>query len=106
VLRKGKQCRERWICTLDPGLKKSQWTRQEDIEFLKKWLKHGNQWKRIADTIPDRGESQIKNHFKLILRRESLEDIQNDQAALRQAIKTRVLKRLRDSQSEDSDNDN
>jgi hypothetical protein len=95
VLRKGKQCRERWMCTLDPAIRRGEWTVREEISFLRKWLKLGNCWKKIANITEDRGESQCKNRFKLILRREGLEDIANDYTQLKLIIKTNVLKRLR-----------
>lgn len=70
--RNGKQCRERWLTALDPSIKKSQWTLREDQEFLEQWLKLGNKWREIANIIEGRTESQVKNRFKLILRREHI----------------------------------
>jgi hypothetical protein len=66
--RNGKQCRERWLNALDPAINKGSWSNNDDIDFLKKWLKIGNKWKEIADQTPGRTESQVKNRFKLILR--------------------------------------
>jgi len=43
---------------------------QEDIEFLERWLQLGNKWREIANLIDGRTESQVKNRFKLILRRD------------------------------------
>lgn len=83
VHRNGKQCRERWLNALDPNINKGSWSTQDDIDFLKHWLKIGNKWKEIADKIPGRTESQVKNRFKLILRHEQLEKVRNDYNALK-----------------------
>lgn len=70
--RNGKQCRERWLTALDPTINKKQWSQPEDLDFLEKWLKVGNKWREIANLIEGRTESQVKNRFKLILRREHI----------------------------------
>ena len=52
--RMGKQCRERWHNHLNPMVKKSAWTREEDNlirEYHKKW---GNQWAKISKKLPGR----------------------------------------------------
>ena len=71
--RNGKQCRERWLTALDPSINKKQWSLQEDVDFLEKWLDVGNKWREIANLIEGRTESQVKNRFKLILRREHIQ---------------------------------
>lgn len=71
-LRNGKQCRERWLTALDPSINKSQWSLQEDRDFLEQWLTLGNKWREISYLIEGRTESQVKNRFKLILRREHI----------------------------------
>jgi hypothetical protein len=71
--RNGKQCRERWLTALDPSINKKQWSLKEDIDFLEKWLAVGNKWREIANLIEGRTESQVKNRFKLILRREHIQ---------------------------------
>ena len=70
TIRNGKQCRERWLTALDPSINKARWGAAEDVEFLEKWLVYGNKWRDIATMINGRTESQVKNRFKLILRRE------------------------------------
>jgi len=34
IIRHGKQCRERWNNHLDPSLKKSEWSTEEDVILL------------------------------------------------------------------------
>mmetsp|Transcript_37682 Transcript_37682/g.57716 ORF Transcript_37682/g.57716 Transcript_37682/m.57716 type:complete len:95 (+) Transcript_37682:2997-3281(+) len=70
--RSGKQCRERWITALDPSINKQQWTLKEDCKFLNEWLNFGNKWKEITKLMVGRTESQVKNRFKLLLRKEGI----------------------------------
>lgn len=81
--RNGKQCRERWLTALDPSINKSQWSLKEDLEFLEKWLRVGNRWREIANLIEGRTESQVKNRFKLILRREHIQQNSTDPEQLK-----------------------
>jgi hypothetical protein len=86
IQRNGKQCRERWITSLDPSINKSQWSMKEDIEFLELWINLGNKWREIANMIDGRTESQIKNRFKLLLRREHIQQSKIDPNQLRSII--------------------
>ena len=93
--RNGKQCRERWLTALDPSIKKSQWTLKEDQEFLEQWLKLGNKWREIANIIEGRTESQVKNRFKLILRREHIQQTKIDPDTLRSQIIPRIIESIK-----------
>jgi hypothetical protein len=71
--RTGKQCRERWSNSLNPGIRKSEWTPDEDLLIYDLYKIHGSSWSRIAKHVPGRTENSIKNRFYSTLRRISAE---------------------------------
>jgi hypothetical protein len=61
--RSGKQCRDRWLDYLNPALKKGEWTSREDSLILQWYRVYGAAWVKIANHVPGRSGSAVKNRF-------------------------------------------
>ena len=61
--RTGKQCRDRYLNQLRPGVNLAPWTPSEDELLLSLYNQHGSKWVMIASQIQGRTESQVKNRF-------------------------------------------
>jgi hypothetical protein len=65
----GKQCRERWMNTLDPRVKRGNWKEHEQMEIFSQMQKNWSSWATISKHLPGRTENAIKNYFYSSVRR-------------------------------------
>jgi len=64
--RTSKQCRERWCHHLDPNVKKTEYTDEEDKKILSLHQQLGNRWSAIAKQLPGRTENSIRSRVKAL----------------------------------------
>ena len=64
-----KQCRERWIQQLNPGLSKEKWGAEENRRLLEIYALKGNHWKEISTHFKGRTDNATKNQFFSLIRK-------------------------------------
>ncbi|CAD8110790.1 unnamed protein product [Paramecium sonneborni] len=104
-IRTPKQVRERWMNYLNPKLKKTNWSQQEDLQLLNMVVKNGKRWSLISSLLDGRTENQVKNRFKSLIQKiykdEDNDDIEELEAIKEYLNKQNVLQ-IQEPQKEES----
>lgn len=71
VRKSAKQCKARWLEWLDPSIKKTEWSREEEEKLLHLAKIMPTQWRTIAPLV-GRTSAQCLEHYEKLLDRYSL----------------------------------
>eukprot|EP00775_Hariotina_reticulata_P013311 gene13311-13440_t len=66
--RTGKQCRERWLNHMKPGIIKGNWSQEEEFLLAQCHALVGSHWSKMTKRLPGRTENSIKNFWNATLR--------------------------------------
>ena len=72
--RTARQCRERYINYLTPGLKNGAWSEDEENLLSEMYEKYGPKWSYITTFFPTRSDVNIKNHWTSMNNRRAKEE--------------------------------
>ena len=66
--RRGKQCRDRYLNHLRPGIRTGEWSAEEEQILIEGHKALGTKWAALAKLLVGRPENAIKNHWHATLR--------------------------------------
>jgi hypothetical protein len=61
--RTDKQCRSRWVKSLDPDINAARWTAEEDAKLIVAVKELGNAWFLVAARVPGRTDAQCRRRW-------------------------------------------
>jgi hypothetical protein len=67
--RSARQCRERWLTYLSPGVNRTPWTAEEDALLFDMVQIHGPKWGRLVGFFSNRTQNNIKNRWNTVIRK-------------------------------------
>mmetsp|Transcript_18577 Transcript_18577/g.47033 ORF Transcript_18577/g.47033 Transcript_18577/m.47033 type:complete len:602 (-) Transcript_18577:2406-4211(-) len=70
--RTSKQCREHYLNSLRPNMKKGGWTQREEYIISREHSRIGSHWCIIAKKLPGRTDNSIKNFFNATVRSKAI----------------------------------
>ncbi|CAJ1979019.1 unnamed protein product [Sphenostylis stenocarpa] len=79
LARCGKSCRLRWMNYLRPGIKRGNYTYEEEETIIKLHASLGNRWSVIASHLPGRSDNEIKNHWHAHLKKRFQHNSETDE---------------------------
>ena len=68
------QCRDHYNDVLDPHIKNSIWTKEEEKILLLKYEQLGPHWSKIKTFLPGRTTENIKNYLNILLKKGSTQN--------------------------------
>jgi pre-mRNA-splicing factor CDC5/CEF1 len=83
VRKSAKQCKERWYEWLDPQIKKTEWTRDEEEKLLHLAKMFPCQWRTIAPIVGRTAYQCLEHYEKLLDRAQGRDTEENDPRRLR-----------------------
>ncbi|KAI7752826.1 hypothetical protein M8C21_010906 [Ambrosia artemisiifolia] len=98
LLRCGKSCRLRWMNYLRPGIKRGNFTPDEDDHIIRLHSIHGSRWSFIASELSGRTDNEIKNYWNSHLKRKLVQGSDEDQPNVAKNNKKPRKKRKTDQQ--------
>ncbi|KAL6763913.1 Homeodomain-like protein [Haematococcus lacustris] len=70
--RSPKQCREHYLNSLQPNMKKGKWTQVEEYLIAQGHSRLGSQWCKISSMVPGRTDNAVKNFYNATSRSKAL----------------------------------